>query len=413
MTTDKIIEELDAMLRFPGLSNAWVFPIQTRIDMLQTGIQTDVGILVTGPELATIQSITTQIAEVVETLPETVSAFADRPASGRYITIDIDRRAAARHELAVSDLHDVVRYGIGGAKVTETVEGLARYPVNLRYLADWRDSANKLASLPIVAPAGTHLPLGDVADIRIEQGAPRIRTENTRPAGIVFVELAADDLGGWVERARAAIAERVELPAGYAVSFKGQYEYLERAGERLGLMIPLTLAIIIVLLMLTFHRLSDVVMVLLVAPLSTVGGLWLMWLLGYNLSVGVAVGFIALAGLAAEVCVLMLVYLDQSWREAQSQPGEPHRGLLRAAIIDGALRRIRPITMTQATVFLGLLPVMLLGGTGSEVMQRIAAPMVGGVFAVWLSALLVLPAIYYLWHARTLPPEVDSPRAPA
>jgi len=409
VTTDTIIEELDAMTQLPGLSNAWVFPIQTRIDMLQTGIQTDVGILVTGPELATIQEMTTQIAEVVGRLPETISAFADRPASGRYITVDIDRRAAARHDLAIADVHDVVRYGVGGAEVTETVEGLERFPVNLRYLADWRDSADKLASLPIVAPAGTHLPLGDIAAIRIDEGPPRIRTENTRPAGIVFVELDADDLAGWVDRARAAIAENVDLPAGYAFSFKGQYEYLERAGERLRLMIPLALGIIVVLLMLTFNRLSDVVMVLAVAPLSAVGGVWLMWLLGYNFSVGVAVGYIALAGLAAEVCVLMLVYLDQAWKERQAErPQDRHRSGLREAIVDGALRRIRPITMTQATVFLGLLPVMLLGGAGSEVMQRIAAPMVGGVFAVWLSALLVLPAIYCLWHGRGLPIQNET-----
>jgi Cu(I)/Ag(I) efflux system membrane protein CusA/SilA len=248
------------------------------------------------------------------------------------------------------------------------------------------------------------LPLGEVADIRIEDGPPRIRTENTRPAGIVYVELDTEDLGGWVHQARSAIGESVDFPPGYSFSFQGQFQYLERAADRLQLMIPLALGIIVVLLMLTFNRLSDVIMVLMISPLSVVGGLWLMWLLGYNFSVGVSVGFIALAGLAAEVSVLMLVYLNQAWRERVALgPQNVTRRDLAEAVADGASRRIRPITMTQATVFLGLLPVMLTSGTGSEIMQRIAAPMVGGVLAVWLSSLLVLPAIYSLWHGRNLP----------
>ncbi|WP_376695390.1 efflux RND transporter permease subunit [Wenzhouxiangella sp. EGI_FJ10305] len=403
-TTQTIIDELDAMLQLPGLTNAWVFPIQTRLDMLQTGIQTDVGILVTGPDLGEIERLARRISDEVGALPGTVSAFADRPTGGRYITVDIDRSAAARHGLDIRSVQDTVRYGIGGADVTETVEGLERFPVNLRYLSDFRDSPEDLRQLPLVTPKGAHVPLGEVAEIRIEDGPPRIRTENTRPAGIVFVELDTDDLAAWVDTARATIAESIDFPAGYSFAFRGQYEYLERAAERMRLMIPVTLAIIIVLLMLTFHRIVDVVMVLLVAPLSLVGGLWLMWLLGYNFSVGVSVGFIALAGLAAEVSVLMLVYLNQAWRERAALGNTSiTRADLRSAIVDGALKRIRPITMTQATVFLGLLPVMLTSGTGSEIMQRIAAPMVGGVFAVWLSALLVLPAIYYLWHGRGLP----------
>jgi copper/silver efflux system protein len=403
VTMETIIKELDGRIDFPGVTNAWVFPIQTRIDMLQTGIQTDVGIMVTGPDLGVIQDLTTSIAEVIGPLPGTVSAFADRPAAGRYVTVDVDRRAAARHGLAIADVQQLVRFGIGGAMVTETVEGLERFPVNLRYLADWRESLQRLRDLPMVTPVGTHIPLGEIAEVRIDSGPPRIRTENTRPAGIVFAELDASDLAAWVDRARQVIASEVDLPPGYSFAFRGRYEYMQRAGERLQLMIPLTLAIIVVLLMLTFRRFSDVAMVLAVAPLSVIGGLWLMWLLGYSLSVGVAVGFIALAGLAAEVCILMLVYLEQAWREHQSQVALPTQTDLREAVVQGALRRIRPITMTQATVFLGLLPVMLTSGTGSEIMQRIAAPMVGGVFAVWLSALLVLPAIYYLWHGRGLP----------
>ncbi|WP_376693518.1 efflux RND transporter permease subunit [Wenzhouxiangella sp. EGI_FJ10409] len=408
-TTQTIIDELDDMLQFPGLTNAWVFPIQTRLDMLQTGIQTDVGILVTGPDLGEIERLARRVSDEVSTLPGTVSAFADRPTGGRYITVDIDRGAAARHGLDIRNVQDTVRYGIGGADVTETVEGLERFPVNLRYLSDFRDSPDDLRQLPLVTPKGTHVPLGEIAEIRIEDGPPRIRTENTRPAGIVFVELDTEDLAAWVDSARATIAESIDFPAGYSFAFRGQYEYLERAAERMQLMIPVTLAIIIVLLMLTFHRIVDVVMVLLVAPLSLVGGLWLMWLLGYNFSVGVSVGFIALAGLAAEVSVLMLVYLNQAWRERAALGNTSiTRADLRTAIVEGALKRIRPITMTQATVFLGLLPVMLTSGTGSEIMQRIAAPMVGGVFAVWLSALLVLPAIYYLWHGRGLPDRHET-----
>lgn len=409
-TTRSIMAELDEMLRIPGLTNAWVFPIQTRIDMLQTGIQTDVGIVVTGPDLAHIEALAVEIADVVGTLPGTLSVFAERPTGGRYLTVDTDRLAAARHGVDLADVHETVRYGIGGARVMDTVEGLERYPVHLRYLADFRDTPEAIAALPLITADGAQIALGEVAAVRIEDGPAEIRTENTRPAGIVYVELDRDDLGGWVDEARRLLAEQVELPPGYSLAFRGRYEYLQRASERLQLLIPLTLAILVVLLMLTFQRASRVAMVLLIAPLSLVGGLWLMHLLGYNFSIGVSVGFIALAGLAAEVCVLMLVYLDQAW-QARLDTGSPHRAALREAVIEAAVRRIRPITMTQATVFLGLLPVLFLHGTGSEIMQRIAAPMIGGVFAVWLSALLILPALYYLWQAALLPP-LEKDRSP-
>jgi Cu(I)/Ag(I) efflux system membrane protein CusA/SilA len=395
VTTADIRRELDEMVDFPGLTNAFVFPIQTRIDMLQTGIQTDVGILVTGPELETIQQLTTRIAELVEPLPGTASAFAERPAGGRYVTLSLDRGALARYGLSIAEVHEVVRFGLGGATVTETVEGLERFPVTLRLPADWRDSPQKLIDLPFVTPSGATVTLGQVAEVAIEDGPPRIRTENTRPAGLVLVEVEGLVLSDWVDQAREVLSAEVDFPPGYAFAIKGQYEYLERATERLQLMIPVTLAIIVILLMLTFHRFSDVLLVLLIAPLSIAGGLWLMWLIGYQLSVGVAVGFIALAGLAAEVCVLMLVYLNQAVDDYRKAGGS-----LDEAIVDGAVRRVRPITMTQATVFLGLLPVMLTTGIGSEVMQRIAAPMIGGVFAVWLSALVILPAAYRLWHGR-------------
>ena len=405
LTTRDLIQELDAMIQIPGVTNAWVFPIQTRIDMLQTGIRTDVGIEVAGPDLSVIQDIAEHIESVVSGLEGTHTAFADRPASGRYVLIDSNRRAAARHGMNIADIHDVVRFGIGGMNVTETVEGLERYPVNLRYLADWRDSPDKLRQLPMVTPAGTHVPLGELADIEIADGPAMIRSENTRPTSFVFVDIEGRSLGEWVAEARELIAAEVELPAGYSVGFAGNYEYMERARERLSLLIPMALAIIIVLLLMVFRSVFDMLLVLATIPLSLAGGFWLMWLLGFDMSVAVAVGFIALGGLAAEVGVIMAVYLNNSLEHWRAEIGEQRfdREDLREAVIAGALQRVRPITMTQTTVFLGLLPVMLIAGTGSEVMQRIAAPMIGGVFTVWIVALLVIPAIYYLWHARGLP----------
>lgn len=405
LTTADIINELDDMIRFPGLTNAWVFPIQTRIDMLQTGIRTDVGVEITGPDLTVIEGIAEQIESVLAGMPGTQNAFADRPASGRYIEIEPDRQAAARHGMNIADIHDVVRLGIGGMNVAESVEGLERFPINLRYLADWRDSPEQLRQLPVVTPAGTQVALGELASIEITDGPAMIRTENTRPASFVFVDIEGSDLAGWVDDARRLIAESVDLPGGYSISFAGQYEYLERARERLTVLIPLVLAVIVVLLLMVFRTLFEVVMVLITIPLSLAGGFWLMWLLDFQLSVGVAVGFIALGGLAAETGVIMLVYLNNAYQRFLEDIGDRQmtRADLRDAIVDGACRRVRPITMTETTVFLGLLPVMFASGTGAEVMQRIAAPMVGGVFTVWIVALLVMPALYYLWHRRTLP----------
>ncbi|MGY6554952.1 MAG: efflux RND transporter permease subunit, partial [Wenzhouxiangella sp.] len=405
VSTGDIMRELDELVQFPGLTNAWVYPIQTRIDMLQTGIRTDVGIQISGPDLNIIQDLAEQIEAVVAELPGTRSAFADRPASGRYIEITPDRRALARHGMNIGDLQDVIRYGVGGANVTETVEGLERFPVNLRFLPDWRDSPEKLRQLPIVTPAGTHILLGEIAEVSIADGAAMIRSENTRPAGFVFVDIDGRDLSGWVREARTAIAEQVELPGAYSIGFAGQYEYIERARERLTVLIPLVLAIIVVLLMMIFRTAFEVALVLITVPLSLAGGFWLMWALDYQMSVGVAVGFIALGGLAAETGVIMLVYLNSAYERFRDSIGEREftRADLRDAIVEGACQRVRPITMTETTVFLGLLPVMFSSGTGAEVMQRIAAPMVGGVFTVWIVALLVMPALYYLWHRRGLP----------
>ncbi len=409
-TMADLIAELDSMIRFPGLTNAWVFPIQMRIDMLQTGIRTDVGIEITGPDLSEIQSIAEQVEAVVAELPGTTNAFADRPASGRYIEIRPDRVAAARHGMNIADVHDIVRYGIGGMNVTESVEGLERFPVNLRFPPDWRDSPEKLRRLPIVTPAGTHIALGEIATIEVADGPVMIRTENTRPAGFVFVDIEGRDLAGWVREARAAIDGQVDLPGGYSIGFAGQYEYLERARERLTVLIPLVIAIIIVLLLLVFRTIFEVALVMITIPLSLAGGIWLMWLLDFQMSVGVAVGFIALGGLAAETGVIMLVYLNNAYERFKAETGEGAftRANLRDAIVEGACQRVRPITMTETTVFLALLPVMFSTGTGAEVMQRIAAPMVGGVFTVWIVALLVMPALYYLWHRRGLPRATDN-----
>ncbi|MDQ2070346.1 efflux RND transporter permease subunit [Natronospira bacteriovora] len=403
VTTQDIKDELDALVQFPGLTNAWVFPIQTRIDMLATGIRTDLGIGISGPDLAVIEEIGQQIEAVVNEIPGTQSALADRTASGRYLDVHVDRRAAARFGLNIDDVHEVVRYAIGGMNVGETVEGLERFPINIRYPHDWRDSPEKLEQLPFVAPNGTELALGQVAHIGVSDGPAMIRTENTRPTGFVFVEIGDRSLGDYVAEARARVAEEVDLPAGYSLSWGGQYQYMERAMERLSVLIPIVLAIIVVLLMMTFNRLSDVFMVLLTVPLSLVGGFWLMWLLGFDMSIAVAVGFIALGGLAVETGVIMLVYLNQAFRDWQESVGENMtRANLREAITEGALRRVRPITMTETTVFLGLLPIMIGTGTGAEVMQRIAAPMVGGVFSVWVTALVVLPVVFYLVRSRGL-----------
>jgi len=406
MTTQGIKDELEALVQIPGLTNAWVFPIQTRIDMLATGIRTDLGIGISGPDLEVIEELGQEIEAVVNEISGTQSAFADRTASGRYLNVDVNRQAAARFGLNIADVHEVVRYAIGGANVGETVEGLERFPINLRYPHDWRDSPEKLEQLPFVAPNGSELALGQVASIEVADGPAMIRTENTRPTGFVFVEIGERSLGDYVAEARQRVSEQVDLPSGYSLSWGGQYQYMERAMERLSVLVPIVLAIILVLLMMTFNRFSDVLMVMATVPLSLVGGFWLMWLMGFDMSIAVAVGFIALGGLAVETGVIMLVYLNQAFTDWRESVGENMtRSNLREAVMSGALRRVRPITMTETTVFLGLLPIMIGTGTGAEVMQRIAAPMVGGVFSVWITALVVLPAIYYLWHARGLKHE--------
>ncbi len=406
MDLDGLKKELNEKIRFPGLTNAWVMPIKTRIDMLATGIKTPVGIKIAGADLGVIESIGKQVEQVLKPVPGTVSVYADRSAGGRYIQVDIDRTAAARFGLNIADLQEIMRTAVGGMDISETVEGLERYPVNLRYPIDYRDSPEALRLLPVVTPGGATLALGEVANISVVDGPPMIKSENARPNGWVFVDIQGVDLGTYVASAKKVVADQVELPPGYSISWSGQFQYMERANERLRLVVPVTLVIIILMLYLNFRRFREVGMILVTLPMGLVGGVWLLYLLNYNLSVAVGVGFIALAGVGVEMGVVLLVYLNQALSRHQDQAMREERAFnladLRTTVIEGALMRIRPIMMTVATVIVGLLPVMFGGGTGAEVMQRIAAPMVGGMVSTLGLTLLVLPALFYLVQRRGL-----------
>jgi Cu(I)/Ag(I) efflux system membrane protein CusA/SilA len=406
MTTAGIIEELDRIVKLPGVTNAWVMPIRTRIDMLATGIRTPVGIKVAGPDLAVIEQIGAAVEQAVRNLPGTLSAYSERVTGGRYIDIDVDRRAAARYGLNIADVHEVVRTAIGGRNIDQTIEGLERYPINLRYPSDWRDSPDKLRLLPLSTPSGVWVSLGQVAQVSVVDGPPMIRSENARLSGWTYVDIQGRDLGGYVRQARDAVQRYVELPPGYSISWSGQYEYLERASQRLQLVVPLTLAIIIVLLYLSFRRIGETLLILLTLPLSLVGGFWYLHWLGYNLSVATGVGFIALAGVAAETGIVMLVYLDQALQKRLDAAHRVARRVtvpeLREALIEGALLRVRPKIMTVGTVIVGLLPIMFSEGTGAEVMRRIAAPMLGGMVSATVLTLVIIPAIYFVWKKQTI-----------
>lgn len=395
MTLELLQQELDALVNFPGLSNAWVMPIRTRIDMLATGIRTPVGIKVSGPDLAVIENIGRRLEEVVPGVKGTTSVYSERVVGGRYLKVDIDRYAAARFGLNVADVQDVIRTAIGGVDVTETIEGRERYPVNLRYPAKYRDSPEALRKLPIVTPDGAEVLLDDVADVSVESGPPAIKSENARLQGWTYVDIAGRDLGSWVAEARDLVATEVELPAGYSISWSGQYEYLERAAKRLTIIVPITLAIILVLLWMNFRSIRDVAMVVGVVPFALTGGVLLIWQLGYDMSVAMGVGFIALAGVAVEIGVLMVEYLNHALRDAR-RSGRPVD--LIDVVREGAGRRVRPIVMTSVATIVGLLPIMTGSGAGSEVMQRIAAPMIGGMSSTLVATLLVLPVAWLLLH---------------
>ncbi|HXW11105.1 MAG TPA: efflux RND transporter permease subunit [Steroidobacteraceae bacterium] len=407
MTPDKLKAELDGLVKFPGMSNAWGYPIKTRIDMLATGIRTPVGIKIMGPDLQVIQELGQRIEAIVRQVPGTTSIYAERTATGRYVDIDIDRVAAARYGLNIKDVQDIVGSAVGGMTVSYTVEGLERYPINLRYPQEFRDSLEKLKQLPIVAPTGANVTLQDVARVGIADGPGMIRSENARPSGWVFVDLQGRDLGGFVEEARSRIAEQLELPAGYSLSWSGQYEYLARAVERLKVVVPATLAIIVLLLYLNFRNGRDVGLILFALPFALVGGIWLLYLLDYDLSIAAAVGFIALAGVAAETGVVMVMYLEHAWAQrrarAAAEGRAPTRPELREAIVEGALLRLRPKLMTVITIIVGLLPIMWGSGTGSEMMRRIAAPMIGGMVSATILTLVIIPSLYLIvngWRLR-------------
>ena len=402
MTTEKLIEEMDAALKIPGMGNVWVNPIRNRIDMLATGIKSPVGIKIAGPELAVIERIGAEVERVVKAIPGTASAFSERVSGGRYIEIEPDRIAAARLGLSIADVQRIVALAIGGENIGETVEGLQRFPINLRYPRELRDSLTDLRELPIVTLQGATVTLGQIAAVEIADGPPMIKSENARPNGWVYVDIRGRDLGGYVAQAQRVVAEQVQLPAGYSIAWSGQFEYLERASRRLQLVVPFTLAIILLLLYLTFRNFGEALLIMATLPFALVGGLWLIYGLGHNLSVASGVGFIALAGVAAEFGVIMLIYLQQAVTQSQQQGRLKTVTDLEDAIVEGAVLRVRPKAMTVAVIIAGLLPLFWGAGTGSEVMQRIAAPMVGGMITAPLLSMFVIPAAFLLMQRRRL-----------
>lgn len=408
VTTESLKAEFDKLVKFPGLTNAWVMPIKTRIDMLATGIKTPVGIKVAGADLNTIQEIGQQIEQLLPEVTGTASVYSERVAGGRYIKVDISREKASRFGLNIDDVQQVVSTAIGGMNVTQTIEGQERYPVNLRYPQDYRDSPEQLSRLPVVTPNGQRIALGDVAEIKVEVGPPGIKSENARINGWTFIDIEGVDVGTYVESAKKHLANNLILPAGYSITWAGQYEYMERAKAKLTYVVPLTLAIIIILLYLNFRAFSEVAIIIVTLPMAMIGGLWLMYLEGFNFSVAVGVGFIALAGVAVEIGVIMLVYLNQALAELKEKAEERAELIsddaYQDALLHGAGLRVRPVMMTVATIIIGLMPILYGTGTGSEVMSRIAAPMVGGMTSAVLLTLIVLPAIYSIVKK----PEVNA-----
>src|SRR5213079_296354 len=401
MTVDGLIAEMDRALQFPGVSNAWTMPIKARIDMLSTGIRTPVGVKVLGTDLAEMDKLAREIEQVLKAVPGTSSAYAERGIGGYYLEVTPDRAALARYGIMVQDVQDTIATALGGQSVTTTVEGRQRFTVNMRYPRDLRDNPKAIASDVLVPmPAGGAVPLGEVAKVAPARGPTTIRTENGQLAAYIYVDIRDRDLGGYVAEAQKAVAASVKFPVGYYVTWSGQFEYLERAEARLKVVVPVTLLVIFLLLYLNFRTLTETLIVMLSVPFALVGGLWLLWLLGFNLSVAVAVGFIALAGVAAETGVVMLIYLDHALVELRAKreaAGLPFtRDDLQAAIMSGAVERVRPKMMTVVAIMAGLLPIMWSSGTGSEIMQRIAVPMIGGMISSTLLTLIVIPAIFGL-----------------
>jgi Cu(I)/Ag(I) efflux system membrane protein CusA/SilA len=397
MTSESLIAELNQTVNFPGLTNAWVMPIKTRIDMLATGIKTPVGIKIGGPDLNVIQDIGQMIEKVLSNVQGTASVYAERVSGGRYITIDINRLNAARYGLNIADVQAFIASAVGGMNLTTSVEGLERYPVQVRFPQSYRDSPEQLRRLPFVTPSGAHIALGEIADITIVDRPPGIKSENARPNGWVYIDIDNIDIGHYVNTAMQVVSDNIDLPTGYSLTWSGQYEYMERAKAKLTYVIPLTLAIIVVLLYASFRRFAHVAMIIGTLPFALIGGIWLLYLEGFNFSVAVGVGFIALAGVAVEIGIIMLTYLDSKFTELGNKFT---REQLRQAVLTGSEMRIRPVMMTSTSIIFGLLPVMYGTGTGSEVMSRIAAPMVGGMVSALILTLIVLPAVYFIWRKR-------------
>ncbi|MBK7459154.1 MAG: efflux RND transporter permease subunit [Betaproteobacteria bacterium] len=400
MTADKLVEELDRAVQVPGLANVWVPPIRNRIDMLATGIKSPIGVKVTGADLAAIDRIALAVERVAKTVPGVSSALAERLTGGRYLDVLIDRTAAARYGLNIADVQAVVSGAIGGENVAETVEGLARFPINVRYPREWRDTPERLATLPIYTPAGQQITLGTVAKVVVSDGPPMLKSENARPSGWVYVDVRGRDLSAVANDLRDAVAREVTLEPGMSIAYSGQFEYLERANARLKIVVPATLLVIFVLLYMTFQRFDEALLIMATLPLALTGGVWFLWALGYNLSIATGVGFIALAGVAAEFGVIMLHYLKQALADRTARGLAPTLAVVQDAIREGAVLRVRPKAMTVATLLAGLLPIVWASGTGAEVMSRIAAPMLGGMVTAPLLSLFVVPAAFALLRVR-------------
>jgi Cu(I)/Ag(I) efflux system membrane protein CusA/SilA len=400
LTPDALIAELDRVVTVPGLTNVWIPPIRNRIDMLATGIKSPIGVKVTGADLADIDRVALAVEQVAKTIPGVSSALAERLAGGRYLDIDIDRMAAARFGLNIVDVQSVVSSAIGGETVGETVEGLARFPISVRYPRELRDSVPALEQLPTLTPSGQQITLGAVAHIGLSEGPPMLKSENARPSGWVYIDVHGRDLTSVVKDLRSAVSQKVRLQPGMSLAYSGQFEFLQRANARLSLVVPATLLIIAVLLYLTFRRLDEALMIMATLPFALTGGVWFLYLKGYNLSVATGVGFIALAGVAAEFGVIMLLYLKQAAAARQGAGLLLDRPTLEDAIRDGAVLRVRPKAMTVAVIIVGLLPIFWGHGAGSEVMSRIAAPMVGGMITAPLLSLFLIPSAYLILRSR-------------
>jgi Cu(I)/Ag(I) efflux system membrane protein CusA/SilA len=397
MTIDELAEDLDKAIQFPGLTNAWTMPIKTRIDMLSTGIKTPVGIKLMGPDLDVLSTLGAEIEAVVKDIPGTLSAYSERVTGGNYLDFHIDRNQIARYGLTIGDVQQVIMTAIGGSNITYTVEGLERYPVNLRYNRELRDNIEKLKRVLVSTPTGAQVPLAQLAKFAITKGPPGIKSENSRQTAWIYVDLKGVDVGSYVKSAKRIVDEQISIPSGYSIVWSGQYEYMEKARKTLNIIVPATLLVIFILLFFHFQNISEAAIVMASLPFALVGGIWLIYLLGYHVSVAVVVGFIALAGLAAETGVVMLVYLDEAYERYRSGGKLKSPKDIRAAITEGAVERVRPKLMTVATTLIGLLPVMYGSEAGAQVMKRIAAPMVGGLVSSTVLTLIIIPAIYDIW----------------